>query len=85
MIGRYIFTPRLFELLVETEKGAGGEIQLTDAMARLAKEEPIYGVIIEGKRFDAGNPLGFLIANTLLGLDHPEYGEALRAVIKKNL
>jgi len=85
MIGRYIFTPRLFELLAETEPGAGGEIQLTDAMARLAQEEPIYGVIIEGKRFDAGNPLGFLIANTMLGLDHPEYGDALRSIIKKNL
>ena len=85
MIGRYIFTPRLLELLETTEKGSGGEIQLTDAIARLATEEPIYGVLIEGKRFDAGNPLGFLVANTLLGLEHPEHGEALRAIIKKNL
>ncbi len=85
MIGRYIFTPRLFELLKNTEKGAGGEIQLTDAIARLAKEEPVYGVLIEGERFDAGNPLGFLIANTILGLRHPEFGDSLRAVIKNNL
>jgi UTP--glucose-1-phosphate uridylyltransferase len=83
MIGRYIFTPRLFDLLAETERGAGGEIQLTDAIARLAKEEPVYGVIIEGKRFDAGNPLGFLIANTMLGLEHPEFGDAFREAIKK--
>lgn len=85
MIGRYIFTPRLFELLEATERGAGGEIQLTDAIARLAKEEPVYGVLIEGERFDAGNPLGFLIANTILGLKHPDYGDSLRAAIKKNL
>lgn len=85
MIGRYIFTPRLFELLGETKAGALGEIQLTDAIARLAKEEPVYGVIIEGERFDAGNPLGFLIANSLLGLKHPEYGDSLRSVIKKHL
>jgi len=85
MIGRYIFTPRLLDLLGETEAGTHGEIQLTDAIARLAREEPVYGVVIEGDRFDAGNPLGFLIANTLLGMNHPEFGENLRAVIKKHL
>lgn len=85
MIGRYIFTPRVFGLLRETKVGAQGEIQLTDAIARLAAEEPVYGVIIEGDRFDAGNPLGFLIANALLGLKHPEFGDSLRSVIKKNL
>jgi len=85
MIGRYIFTPRLFELLQSTERGTGGEIQLTDAIARLAHEEPVYGVLIEGERFDAGNPLGFLTANTILGLQHPEFGDALRSIIKKNL
>jgi UTP--glucose-1-phosphate uridylyltransferase len=85
MIGRYIFTPRLLELLASTERGVGGEIQLTDAIASLAHEEPVYGVLIEGERFDAGNPLGFLTANTILGLRHPEFGDALRSIIKKNL
>jgi UTP--glucose-1-phosphate uridylyltransferase len=85
MIGRYIFTPRLLELLASTEPGTGGEIQLTDAIARLAHEEPVYGVLIEGERFDAGNPLGFLTANTLLGLRHPDFGDALRSIIKKHL
>ena len=85
MIGRYIFTPRLLELLESTEQGAGGEIQLTDAIARLAHEEPVYGVLIEGERFDAGNPLGFLTANAILGMRHPEFGDALRSIIKKNL
>jgi len=75
IIGRYIFTPRLFDLLKETEPGKQGEIQLTDAIARLAREEPVYGLLIGGKRFDAGNPLGFLMANVELGRCHHEYGE----------
>lgn len=75
MIGRYIFTPRLMELLADTRPGRQGEIQLTDAIARLAGEESVYGVLIEGKRFDAGNPLGFLMANVELGQRHPKYGE----------
>lgn len=74
IIGRYIFTPRLFELLEETKPGKGGEIQLTDAVARLAKEEPVYGVLIEGNRFDAGNPMGFLMANAELGARHLQFG-----------
>jgi len=78
MMGRYIFTPRLFEILQNTKPGKGNEIQLTDAMCQLAKEEPVYGVLIEGKRFDAGNPYGFLLANAVLGLKHPKYGASLR-------
>ena len=85
MVGRYIFTPRLFELLKTTKPGAGGEIQLTDAMCQLAKEEPVYGVVIEGQRFDAGNPYGFLLANATLGLQHPKHGESLRAALKSLL
>jgi len=74
IIGRYIFTPRILELLAETKPGKGGEIQLTDAVARLAQEEPVYGVLIEGNRFDAGNPMGFLMANAELGACHPQFG-----------
>jgi len=85
MIGRYIFTPRLFEILKTTKPGKGNEIQLTDAMCQLAKEEPVYGVILEGDRFDAGNPYGFLLANATLGLQHPKYGEALRKELSKLL
>lgn len=81
IIGRYIFTPRLFDLLADTKPGKGGEIQLTDAMARLAQEEPVYGVLIEGNRFDAGNPLGFLMANTELGIRHQEYGDAFNSYL----
>ncbi|ATX80925.1 UTP--glucose-1-phosphate uridylyltransferase [Mariprofundus ferrinatatus] len=85
MIGRYIFTPRLMDLLQEVKPGKGGEFQLTDAIAMLAKEEPVYGVLLEGQRFDAGNPGGFLLANAVLGLQHPEYGESLRRALKKQL
>ena len=81
-IGRYIFTPRLMGLLQEAESSVDGEIQLTDAIARLAAEEPVYGVIIEGERFDAGNPLGFLMANIALGLNHSDYGHPLRAFLR---
>jgi len=82
IIGRYIFTPRLFELLAETEPGTGGEIQLTDAVARLGKEEPVYGVLIDGNRHDSGNPLGFLMANIELGCKHPQYGEELTEFLR---
>jgi UTP--glucose-1-phosphate uridylyltransferase len=85
MIGRYIFTPRLFDLLQQADVGINGEIQLTDAMCQLAKEEPVYGVLIEGERFDAGNPYGFLLANATLGLQHPDHGDALRAALKSLL
>lgn len=81
MIGRYIFTPRLMTLLKSVQPGRGNEIQLTDAIALLAKEEPVYGVLLEGQRFDAGNPEGFLLANLTLGLQHPTYGATLRQAI----
>jgi len=83
IIGRYIFTPRLMALLSDTEPGKQGEIQLTDAIARLAREEPVYGVLIEGKRFDAGNPLGFLMANVELGQNHPKYGKAFSEFLQQ--
>ena len=83
--GRYIFTPRLMELLKAVEPGSGGEIQLTDAIAALARVEPVYGVVLQGQRFDAGNPEGFLLANSVLGLQHPEYGESLRQALKNHL
>jgi len=83
IIGRYIFTPRLMELLADTKPGKQGEIQLTDAVARLATEEPVYGVIIEGKRFDAGNPLGFLMANVELGQRHHKYGETFTDFLRQ--
>jgi len=85
IIGRYVFTPRLMQLLRDVKPGKGGEIQLTDAISALAKEEPVYGVLLEGQRFDAGNPEGFLRANAILGLQHETFGEPLRQELRKYL
>jgi UTP--glucose-1-phosphate uridylyltransferase len=83
--GRYIFTPALMQCLRDVKPDHGGEIQLTDAVAVLSGQEPVYGVLLDGQRFDAGNPEGFLLANTILGLQHESYGENLRRALKKYL
>ena len=72
IIGRYILTPRIFELLGRKQKGAGGEIQLTDAMSSLLANQPIYGYKFEGQRFDCGDKAGFQMANIAFALDRPE-------------
>ncbi|MDQ6992314.1 MAG: UTP--glucose-1-phosphate uridylyltransferase GalU [Mariprofundus sp.] len=85
MVGRYIFTPALMTLLKDVKPGRGGEIQLTDAITTLAKQEPVYGVLLDGQRFDAGTPEGFLQANAILGLQHKVYGDTLRQTLKAYL
>ncbi len=86
IIGRYIFTPSIFEELEKTKPGAKGEIQLTDAIAALSKREVIYGKIIEGKRFDCGNKLGFLKATVEFALHDEnlkdEFEKYLKGVVK---
>lgn len=82
VVGRYILTPRVFDLLEETQAGAGGEIQLTDAIARLLLEEAVYGFEFDGRRFDCGSKLGYLEATIHYGLKHPELGDAFRAHLK---
>lgn len=72
VIGRYILTPRIFELLDDTKPDAGGEIQLTDAIARLMEEQAVYACNFEGKRYDCGNKLGYLEATVEMALRHPE-------------
>ena len=72
VIGRYILTPKIFEYLEVTHKGAGGEIQLTDAIAQLLKVETVLGYEFEGKRFDCGDKLGYLKATVEYGLQHDE-------------
>jgi len=69
IIGRYILTPKIFEYLEKKETGAGGEIQLTDAMKTLLKEQPIYGYKFEGQRFDCGDKAGFQMANLAFSLE----------------
>ena len=85
VVGRYLLTPRIFELLEDTGAGAGGEIQLTDAIARLLEEEPVYGFEFEGLRFDCGSKLGYLEATVHYGLRHPELGDAFRSHLEKSL
>lgn len=83
--GRYILEPEIFALLEKHEKGAGGEIQLTDAMIHLAKTRPFHGVRFDGRTYDTGSKLGFLAANVAFGLARPDVAEGLRAELKKLL
>ncbi|MEO8345780.1 MAG: UTP--glucose-1-phosphate uridylyltransferase GalU [Betaproteobacteria bacterium] len=74
VIGRYVLSPRIFRHLRTMPAGAGGEIQLTDGIARLAAEEAVYSYAFEGRRYDCGNKLGYLEATVDFGLKHPETG-----------
>lgn len=82
IIGRYIFTPDIFGAIEQTRPGSGGEIQITDAMRILLKERPFYAVKLEGKRHDAGDKLGFLIATVELALKHADLGDEFRTYLK---
>jgi UTP--glucose-1-phosphate uridylyltransferase len=82
IVGRYVLTPRIFELLEHTRPGNGGEIQLTDALKDLAKEEKVFGYTFEGKRFDAGDKFGMLQATVEFALKRPEFGEKFREYLK---
>ncbi len=77
IIGRYILTPKIFEYLGKKEKGAGGEIQLTDAMKSLLKEQPIFGYKFDGKRFDCGDKAGFQMANLAFALERDDLKDKL--------
>ncbi|NKE69378.1 UTP--glucose-1-phosphate uridylyltransferase GalU [Candidatus Manganitrophus noduliformans] len=82
VIGRYILTPEIFELLEKTKPGKNNEIQLTDALKELARLRNMYGYVIQGKRFDAGDKLGFLKATVEMGLKNPELGKEFRKFLK---
>jgi UTP--glucose-1-phosphate uridylyltransferase len=77
--GRYILQPEVFDLLAKQTAGAGGEIQLTDAMLELARKQPFYGLKFEGRSFDCGSKIGFLAANVAYALERSDLGPALRA------
>ena len=83
IIGRYILTPKIFEYLGKGKKGAGGEIQLTDAMKTLLKEQPVYGYKFKGKRFDCGDKVGFQMANLAFALERPDMRDKLIKFIKE--
>lgn len=72
VVGRYILTPHIFTLLENTHKGSGGEIQLTDAIAQLLRDEQVYAYQFQGKRYDCGSKLGYLEATVAYALKHPE-------------
>ena len=82
VIGRYVLTPRVFDLLGEIAPGAGGEIQLTDGISRLLTYERVLAVRLPGKRFDCGSKLGYLQATVELGLRHAEIGKDFAKYLK---
>jgi UTP--glucose-1-phosphate uridylyltransferase len=83
IIGRYILTPRVFEMLQNTPLGRGGELQLTDGMRGLLKHEKIYGFRFEGKRHDTGDKLGFLKATVEFALKRPDLRDEFRTWLKR--
>jgi len=82
IIGRYVFTPDIFDEIEETKPGAIGEIQITDAMRSLGKKRDFYAVRFEGTRYDAGDKLGFLIATVEFGLKHSELADEFRDYLR---
>ncbi|HWW60919.1 MAG TPA: UTP--glucose-1-phosphate uridylyltransferase, partial [Thermoanaerobaculia bacterium] len=82
IIGRYILPPDIFPLLEKTGKGAGNEIQLTDALRELAHSGEFYGYVFEGRRYDAGEKLGYLKATVDYALRHPQLGAEFRAYLQ---
>ena len=83
ILGRVLLTPDIFDIIDALEPGAGGEYQLTDAMAKQARESGVYALEFEGERFDMGSKLGFLKANLTRGLLHPETADGLREFLKE--
>ena len=82
IIGRVVLPPEIFDILDNTAPGAGGEIQLTDAMKVLAKDKGMVGVEYSGRRFDMGNKVGVVEATITVALNHPETSAAVREIIK---
>src|SRR6478609_9174696 len=82
IIGRYVLTPKIFDKLEQTQKGAGGEIQLTDAIAALMEEQQVFGYEFEGTRYDAGTTMGWLRASVEIALTRPDLGAAFRDYLK---
>jgi UTP--glucose-1-phosphate uridylyltransferase len=83
VVGRYLLAPEIFEKLQTTGRGAGGEIQLTDAIADLLGESPVYAYSFKGERFDCGSKLGYLKATMAYGLDHPDTGNEFRKHLRE--
>jgi UTP--glucose-1-phosphate uridylyltransferase len=82
VVGRYILTPAIFEMLEHTSKGSGGEIQLTDAIAKLLEKETVMAFQFQGKRYDCGNKLGYLEATIAYALKHPEIAQDFQSLLR---
>jgi UTP--glucose-1-phosphate uridylyltransferase len=82
VMGRYILPPEIFAMLADGRPGAGGEIQLTDSLAALARSGPFYGYEFQGTRHDLGDPLGFLTAQVHFGLKRADLADRFRAYLK---
>ena len=82
VVGRYILTPAIFGKLERTQRGAGGEIQLTDGIASLLADEPVHVLPFTGIRYDCGSKIGYLRATVEYGLRHPELGASFRAYLQ---
>ncbi len=82
VVGRYVLTPRIFDLLEKVEPGKGGEIQLTDAISALLADEKVIAYRFDGKRYDCGSKLGYMKANVEFALRHPEIGAEFRQYLK---
>jgi UTP--glucose-1-phosphate uridylyltransferase len=80
--GRYVLPPEIFDYLAAVKPGRGGEIQLTDALQMLAKNEGLFALVYEGQSYDAGDKLGFLMATVELALKNPEFGDEFRGYLR---
>ncbi|HPM00392.1 MAG TPA: sugar phosphate nucleotidyltransferase, partial [Bacillota bacterium] len=83
ILGRYIITPEIFDILGKTEPGSGGEIQLTDALRTLGNSQPMYAYNFEGKRYDIGSKLGFLQATVEFALQREDLKDEFREYLKE--
>jgi len=83
IIGRYVLTPKIFDKLEQTPRGAGGELQLTDAIETLMQEQDVYGYAFEGVRYDAGTTMGWLKASVELALERPDIGGEFRRYLQE--
>ena len=82
IIGRYVLTPKIFDKLEQTKRGAGGEIQLTDAIGALMEEQEVFGYAFEGTRYDAGTVMGWLQASVEVALNRPDLGREFRTYLQ---
>ncbi len=85
VVGRYLLSPTVFQKLATIGRGAGGEIQLTDGIAALLQDEPVYAYAFEGQRYDCGNKLGYLEATVDYALKHPQLGSAFAAMLRRRV